>query len=160
MIYELIRSVIFYSGGFGSERGTHLSLISLVSHVMWDWSEREPLWLPATQLFAAAQCHCHSPAVLMCSFLSTSINVTFGRRARKWRAVQSSEIRGKGKRFIYVSGVHGHSRGRTRVIYFFYFLKWACINKNVSAFPPPNVILVPRGPGLQLEDPPVVVLAG
>lgn len=48
MKYKWIRSVIFYSEGLGSERGTHLSLISLVSHVMWDWSERErkPLWLP------------------------------------------------------------------------------------------------------------------
>lgn len=36
MKYELIRSVIFYSGGLSREQGTHLSLISLVSHVMWD----------------------------------------------------------------------------------------------------------------------------
>lgn len=92
MKYKLIRSVIFYSEGLSSKRGTHLSLISLVSHVMWDWSEREPLWLPATQLFAAAQCHCHSTAVLMCSFLSTSINVTLGRHARKWKAEQGSKI--------------------------------------------------------------------
>ncbi len=94
MKYKLIRSVIFYSGGLSSKRGTHLSLISLVSHVMWDWSERErePLWLLATQLFAAAQCHCHSPAILMCSFLSTSINVILGRHARKWKGVQASKI--------------------------------------------------------------------
>lgn len=88
MKYKLITSMIFYSEGLHSKQGTHLSLISLVSHVMWDWSERgrESLWLPATQLFAAAQCHCHSPAILMCSFLSTSINVTLGRHTRKWKA--------------------------------------------------------------------------
>lgn len=87
--YELIRSVIFYSGALSAKRGTHLSLISPVSHVMWDLSERErePLWLPATQLFAAVQCHCHSLAVLMCSFLSTSITITLGRRACKWKSV-------------------------------------------------------------------------
>lgn len=36
MKYKLIKSMIFYSGGLSSKRGTHLSLISLVSHVMWD----------------------------------------------------------------------------------------------------------------------------
>lgn len=94
MKYKLIRSMIFYSVGLSSKRGTHLSLISLVSHVMWDWSERErePLWLLATQLFVAAQCHCHSPAVLMCSFLSTSINVSLGRHACKWIGVQALKI--------------------------------------------------------------------
>lgn len=98
MKYKWIRSVIFYSGGLSSKRGTHLSLISLVSHVMWDWSEREreSLWLPATKLFAAAQCHCHSLGILMCSFLSTSINVTLGRHACKWKSIQASK-RGKGE---------------------------------------------------------------
>ena len=98
MKYKWIRSVILYSGALDSKLVTHLSLISLVSHVMWDCSEKEiePLWLPATQLFAAAQCYCHSPAILMCLFLSTSINVTLDRHTCKWKSVQASKIGKRG----------------------------------------------------------------
>lgn len=87
MNYKLVRSVIFYSRGL-SKRSTHLSLISVVRHVMCDWNkrEREPLPACCTRLFAAAQCHCHSPAVLMCLLLSTPINVTLGRHAANGRA--------------------------------------------------------------------------
>lgn len=114
MKYELIRGVIFYSGGFTTKQGTHLSLVSLVSHVIWDWSER----LPATHLCADAWCHCHSPTIVMCVSLSTSINITLGRHACKWKSLQDSK-RGKGKSFIYVLGVHEHLKDRTRVIDFF-----------------------------------------
>lgn len=108
----------------------------------------------ATQLFVAAQCHCHSPAILMCSFLSTSINVSPGRHARKWIGVQAFKTGRKGgggeeKCFIYVSGVHGHLKGRTRVIYFPISLSRPALTRRLRVSASENVFPVRRGARLE-----------
>lgn len=159
MKYKLVRSVIFYSEALSREQGTHLSLISVVSHVIWDWSERErkPLWLPATQPFVAAQCHCHSQTVLMCSFLSTSINISPARHGCKWIGVQPFKIE-QGEMLHLCFRCTWTLGGLNKTdIYFSYAFVEFCINGTVSHFQPWNVNLVPWGSSSII--PPVVVLS-
>ena len=151
MKYKLIRSVIFYSVGLSNKRGTHLSLISLVSHVMWDWSERErePLWLPAAQLFVAAQCHCHSPAILMCSFLSASINVSLGRHTCKWIGVQACKIGKRGNASFMFQVYMDTWKAKQEWKIFFIFSSRLALMKMSSDFSFEMLFSYPKGARLE-----------
>ena len=87
---KLVRSVIFYSGVPSWPRSRHPSALHLPLHATHVRSEDERERETDSQRERDTETllcvyATHSPAALMCFFFSSSINVTHGRQACKWR---------------------------------------------------------------------------